>query len=406
MPPQDPRLPGAPQKNDTRVRSIVVVVLIFIAGFALGQNYTTPSFLSRMVPSSNSNLPRELDTTSVNEVYRALKKNFDGELDEQAMLDGMKQGLAQSTGDPYTEYLNETQAKEFNEDLSGSFSGIGAELGKDGNFVVIVAPISGFPAEKAGLQPRDVILEIDGESAQNLSVTEAVTKIRGPVGTSVSLKLLRGEGEQVDVEITREQITIPSVEWELLDDGIGYIKISRFGEDTTQLTRQAAGELRDQNARSIILDLRSNPGGLLDSSVQVSSLWLERGSVVLEEKRGGNTIKTFTATGNAILQGIPTVVLVNQGSASASEIVAGALRDNNAATILGENTFGKGSVQSLENIPSGGVLKVTIARWFTPKGSNIDEEGLKPDKEVERTPEDIQNNRDPQKDAAIKHLGR
>jgi carboxyl-terminal processing protease len=319
------------------------------------------------------------------------------------LLNGLKSGLAQSTGDTYTEYLNAEEAKEFNNDLNGTFSGIGAELSREKEQLVIVAPISGYPAEEAGLRAQDAILEIDGEPTYDLSLTEAVNKIRGPAGTEVELTIGREGVGQETYKITREDIKIPSVEYEV-KDGIGYLEISRFAEDTVNLSKEAAQSFKDQNVKGVVLDMRNNPGGLLDAAVDISSLWLDEGEVVLEEQRGGEVIKSYRATGNNILSGIPTVVLVNEGSASASEIVAGALADNGAAKLVGQQTFGKGSVQTLEPISSGGVLKVTIARWFTPGGRNIDKEGIKPDKVVEMTIEDYEADRDPQQQAAIELL--
>lgn len=387
----------------TRISIIVVVGLgLFFAGWGVGRGTLSFSIFASN-QTENPQLPAQLNYSSVQQVYNALRQNFDGELDETALLDGMKAGLARATGDPYTEFLNVEETKEFNQDLNGTFSGIGAELSKKDDVIVVVSPISGFPAEQAGLRAQDIITEIDGQSTFDMSLTEAVSKIRGESGTNVTLTVVR-DGKEMEFTITRADITIPSVEYSMLDGSIGYIKISRFAEDTAKLTQQAATNLKQQGAKGIVLDLRSNPGGLLEASVDVSSLWLKPGTVVLEERRGGETIKTYRAHGDSVLQGVPTVVLINEGSASASEIVAGALSDNDAANLLGMKTFGKGSVQQLESIPSGGILKVTVARWYTPSGRNIDKEGIAPDQEVQITTEDYSAGRDPQKDAAMHAL--
>ena len=208
----------------------------------------------------------------------------------------------------------------------------------------------------------------------------------------------------MEFEITRDQIIIPSVTSEVVNNNIGVIKISRFGDDTVELTNKYAKELKAKGVKAVILDLRGNPGGLLDGAVGVSSVWLKKGDMVLQEKRDGKVIKTYFAQGNPVLNGVPTTVLINDGSASASEIVAGALKDNNAATLIGEKSYGKGSVQEVHKFDFGGALKVTIARWFTPGGRNIDKEGIEPDQKVELTDEDTAAKRDPQKDAAIKKL--
>lgn len=380
------------------------VIGIFSLGLFIGNGKISLGPDSALRKSSNTRTTSNLDFTSVEQVYDTLRNRYDGELDEAKLLDGLKEGLVASTGDPYTEYLNPDKTKEFNEQLSGTFSGIGAELSREDNSIVVVAPIAGYPAEKAGIRPKDVIVEIDGQSAFETTVSEAVNKIRGPEGSKVKLKVVRNGSEQLDFEITREQINIPSVEYSILDNNIGYLKISRFGEDTAQLTQKAAEEFKAKGVKGVVVDVRSNPGGLLDASVDVASLWLPKGTTVLEEKRGGKVVKTYSAKGGDILNGIPTVVLINEGSASASEILAGALHDNKAATLVGNKTFGKGSVQQLVELSNGGTLKVTIARWFTPAGKNIDKEGIEPDQKVELTVENAKNKQDPQKDAAIKSI--
>jgi carboxyl-terminal processing protease len=386
--------------------TLSVAAVIFLFGVGVGNGQVQFGFGESANNVANNELPEDLDYTDVEKVYDVLRKNFDGELTVDQLMQGLKGGLARATDDPYTEYLSAEESKEFQDDLDGTFSGIGAELSKEESSIVIVAPIAGFPAEEAGLQPRDVVAEIDGENAYDISVTEAVRKIRGEAGTDVELTIIRGGSERLEFTITRAQITIPSVEHEILEGNIGYIKISRFSDDTARLTRQAATEFLNSDVAGVILDVRSNPGGLLDSSVSVSNVWLPQGATVLEEKRGGVTIKTFSTTGAPILEGVPTIVLINEGSASASEIVAGALRDNGAATLIGQQSFGKGSVQSLERLPGGATLKVTIARWFTPNNQNIDKEGISPDKEVELPAEDIEADRDPQLDAALEQLRR
>ncbi len=381
--------------------TVVGATVIFLFGWGIGSGRIHFSALSPL-DSQNSSLPSRLDMESVQEVYQALRDNYDGELTVEQLLDGIKQGLAESTGDVYTEYLNPEESKEFRNDLNGTFSGIGAELGKEGEAIIIVAPIAGYPAQKAGLQPKDVIISVDDKPTAGMTLTQAVNIIRGPSGTPVKLKILRGGVEQ-DFTITRESITIPSVEWEVKNN-IGYITISTFSEDTPRLAARAAQEFRNQKVRGVVVDVRGNPGGLVDSTVDVASLWLPTGATILTEQRGGKVIKSYKSKGNSILQDVPTVVLIDESSASSSEILAGALQDNQVATVIGMNSFGKGSVQSLIDLPSGGVLKVTIARWFTPDGQNIDKGGITPDIKIDRTIEDVRAGRDPQKDAATQKL--
>jgi len=381
--------------------SSLALLLVFTLGINVGNGRLA---IGANKPVS-SELPDNLDYSSVEAIYDKLRANYDGELDQSALLDGLKQGLASASGDPYTEYFNSKDAKEFDDELNGSFTGIGAELGKraDGG-IEIISPIAGFPAEKAGLKAKDLIAEIDGKSTIGLTVTEAVNKIRGEAGTKVTLKIVRNNAQELNFEITRAQITIPSVKHEIVDGNIGVITISRFGPDTVQLAKEAADSFKQANVKGVILDLRSDPGGLLDAAVGVSSLWLDKSQTVLLEKRDGKVVKTYHATGNPVLKGVKTVVLINDGSASASEITAGALKDNNAATLIGAKSYGKGSVQQLLQLGDGSMLKVTSAHWFTPSGKGIDKSGLEPDQKVERSDDDIKNNKDPQKDAAIQSL--
>ncbi len=398
---------GSVQNKPSKVSRGVMLLIaaFFIFAFGVGVGNGNISFGQTRLNSVSTNLPNNLNYDDVEELYDRLRKNYDGQLTEAELIEGLKEGLVNATGDQYTQYLTPEEAKEFDEDLNGTFSGIGARLMEDKNKSVMVeTPLAGYPAEKAGLRARDVIVEINDESAFDLSVNEAVEKIRGEAGTKVKLTIVRDNREQLDFEITRQTITIPSVESEIIAGNIGYLQVARFDETTGRLAREAAMKFKDANVKGVVLDLRNNPGGLLDAAVSLSGIWLPQGTEVLEEKRDGVTIKTYDSTGSAVLEDVSTVVLVNEGSASASEITAGALKDNGAATLLGEKTFGKGSVQTLERLPNGGVLKVTIARWYTPNGKNIDKEGIEPDKKVERNIEDVQKNRDPQKDAAIKQL--
>lgn len=396
-------LPGNKKQSGKTLLNVIILVAIFGIGYGLGADRINLGSDSIFRQSVQTNAPKNLNYEGVEEVYESLKQGYDGQLDANKLEDGLKAGLVEAAGDPYTEYLNDEESKDFNEQLSGSFQGIGAELGKENESIVIIAPIDGFPAQKAGVKARDIISKINDETAYNISVSEAVKKIRGEKGTSVKLEVIR-DGKPLMFDITRDQISLPSVKTEITADNIGVIEISRFGEDTINLAQKAASDFKAKNVRGVILDMRGNPGGLLDASVGVSSLWLDNGKPILEEKRDGKVVKSFTAKGVPTLKGVPTVVLVDGGSASASEITAGALHDNNVASIIGEKTYGKGSVQEVRELSRGGVLKVTIARWFTPAGRNIDKEGIEPDQKVTISDEDAAAGRDPQKDAAIVKL--
>ena len=361
-----------------------LILKFFIVAVIFGLGYGLGSGNLQLNNSSGDDLPANLNYGSVEDVYDSLRTNYAGDLSEAELLNGLKKGLVNASGDPFTEYLTAEQTEEFNQELNGSFSGIGAELSKEDDNIVIVSPISGFPAEREGLESRDIITKINSESALQLSVTEAVDKIRGEEGTQVELEVSR-DGELKNFVITRENITIPSVESRIIDDKIGYIEISRFSEDTAKLTKEAAQNFVSKDVEGVVVDVRGNPGGLLESSVNVASLWLKEGSTVLDERKDGKTLKTYKADGDNVLLDVPTVVLINEGSASASEILAGALSDNNAATLVGQTSFGKGSVQTLERFSDGSSLKVTIARWFTPGGKNIDKEGIDPQEKVENS---------------------
>lgn len=380
-----------------------VSIVMFGIGVLTGQGRISFSSDKPANQSVQKQPAGKFDYSSIEGLSAQLRQNFDGELDNAKLEEGLKEGLVKAAGDPYTEYFNAEGSKELQEQLSGSFEGIGAELGKQEDAIVIISPIAGFPAEKAGMKPRDIIYEINGKTAADISISEAVKQIRGPKGTKVKLTVIR-DGQKLDFEITREQISIPSVTSEIVTGNIGIIKISRFGEDTVDLASKAATDFKAKGVTGVILDLRGNPGGYLEGSVKISSLWLDKGKLVVEEKRGDKVIKDHKATGNSILFGIPTVVLIDEGSASASEIVAGALKDHKAATIMGTKSYGKGSVQQVLPLNDGGTLKVTVARWFTPAGRNIDKEGIEPDQKTDRSTEDIKANKDPQKDAALSKL--
>jgi carboxyl-terminal processing protease len=402
--------PGAPAKRHQKQRWSVVRVaatfllaaMLFGAGVVTGRGDIHLPFLSP--GTKNSTLARQLDYSSVDRVYDLLKDDYDGQLDESRLLDGLKEGLVEATGDPYTEYFTPAEAKEFNQALAGSITGIGAELGTDQNDnILIVAPLSGYPAQKAGLLPKDIIAGIDGKTTSGMSVGAAVKKIRGAEGTQVTLDIVRGEGSPFKVVITRAKITVPSVKYEIAGR-IGYLQINQFTEDTVKLANDAADQFKSAGVKGVVVDVRGNPGGYLKGAVEVTSLWLDEGKTVVQQRRGKQVVEVEYASGKNTLKGLPTVVLINEGSASASEILAGALRDNKAATIVGQKSFGKGSVQHIERLSDGSELKITIARWYTPAGANIDQQGITPDVSVARSEADIKAGRDPQKDKAFQIL--
>ncbi|MCI0479568.1 S41 family peptidase [Candidatus Uhrbacteria bacterium] len=336
-------------------------------------------------------------------------------LEERDMLYGAMRGLAASTGDPYTTFFEPSVAEEFTKSLEGKFEGIGAEIGiRDGQLQVI-APLPETPAARAGLQPGDAILSVDATSTEALSVEEAVSIIRGPKGTTVTLTIGRAVTKKDDagretrenviseIPIVRDTIVVKSVSAETLDGNIAVIRISHFNTDTVEEFRKAATAAIENGSKGLVIDLRSNPGGFLDGAADVASEWLGDRTVVTERRRG-EIVDEFRGSGSGKLRGMPTVVLVNGGSASASEIVAGALQDYGAATIVGTTTFGKGSVQDLTELQDGTAVKITVAEWLTPNGRFINDIGIEPDIVVEPSEEDIHAQRDTQQLKAVELL--
>jgi carboxyl-terminal processing protease len=379
--------------------SVMVLAFIFIAGIG----YITGTFNAQIVgvvaPLFGARISTAtLDLSSVQSTYQALKANYDGEIDDKALIEGANRGLVDALGDEYTVYMNQQENQEFDNSLTGNIGGgIGVELGLRGDALTIVRILKDNPAEDAGLNVNDVILEVNDENVEGVSVQDAVLKIRGEVGTTVKLTVLRGS-ETEKFTVTRAQVNNPSV-YSSIKNGIGIMTVTRFDNETGSQARAVAQEFKSAGVKGVILDLRGNGGGYVTSAQDLASIWLDQ-KVVVSERRGNTVVDELKTGSNPILGGVPTVVLVNASSASASEIVAVALKDHGAAQLVGEKTFGKGSVQKLISLPLSAELKVTIARWYTPNGANISEQGISPDKAVILTSEDINAGRDPQLDAA------
>ena len=380
---------------------VTSVAVVGIAAFILGTR--SESLLTWLSDSQNKDASANLDFSSVQQVYDKLRGQFDGKLDIQKLIDGAKKGMVAATGDPYTVYFTNDEAKQFLDTLDGKFSGIGAELDKKDNNLVIVSTLDDSPARKAGLLAGDLIAKVNGEVTSDWSIDKAVSQIRGEKGTTVKLTIVRKQ-EVKEFSIVRAEIVNPSVKYEITADNIGYLRISRFADDTTSLAKKAADEFKKKGVKGVVMDVRGNGGGYLTAAQGIASLWLKDKQIVVEERRGDKVTEQLYSEGEAPLAGIPTVVLIDGGSASASEIVAGALHDHKAAQLVGVKSFGKGSVQQIVDIDSGGELKVTIAKWFTPNGVNISKEGIQPDVKVDLTAEDITVGRDLQKDKAFELL--
>lgn len=328
-----------------------------------------------------------------------------GEVKDQDLVYGAVSGLLDSLKDPNSAFFPPSDAKKFTEDITGEFSGIGAEIGIRNDQLTIIAPLKGTPAEKAGLKAADKILKIDGTDSSAMPVEAAVKLIRGKKGTAVILTIFRnGWDKQREISIIRDVIQVPTLDWEMREGNIAYVHLYNFYEKAPFLFYKAAVEIVLQNPKGMILDLRDNPGGYLEASVDLAGWFLEKGKTVVVEKFRSGQEEVFESRGNGVFKDFPMVILINEGSASASEILAGALRDHRGVKLVGKKSFGKGSVQEVENLKDGSMLKITVARWFTPKGILIEKNGLTPDYEVELTEEDAKAEKDPQLGKAIEVL--
>ncbi len=327
----------------------------------------------------------------------------DQPVDDVALMRGAIRGMMEALGDPHSSYMDPDQFKEATTELEGEYEGIGAWVDVTGDYLTIVTPMAGSPAEKAGLKPGDQIIAVDGEDVTGIDPEVVRKRVLGPAGTQVRLTIRReGVEEPFDVVITRAHITVPSVEGRMLDSGVAYVQIYLFGDKTSRQLHDTLEELLAQHPKGLIIDLRNNGGGYLQTAIEVASEFLPKDMVVMYERYGDGTQEVYKSYGGGLATDIPLVILVNEGTASASEIVSGALQDYGRALLVGVTTYGKGSVQNWIPLRDDqGAVRVTIARWYTPKERQISGKGLTPDVVVERTDEDIQNDRDPQLDKAV-----
>lgn len=371
------------------VKTGIIWLVIFVGGYFVGSTarvydeVTGDSGEVEVAKVIDLYQKTRSDEVSFNQFWKIwdmVKEGYvDQPVDDVDLFYAATQGLVQGLNDPYSVYFPPKDAKSFADDLAGEFEGIGAEIGIRDDVLTIIAPLPGSPAEQAGIRPGDRIFGIDGEDAFGITLEEGIQKIRGPRGTVVTLTVTHNGIETAeDIEITRDTINVPSVSWEQEGNDLAYIRISNFNEDTVSQFDTTITEVMRAAPKGIILDLRSNPGGFLDASIRIASEWIETGTVVQERFQDGS-IHEYDASGAHRLAGIPTIVLVDAGTASASEIVAGALQDYGVATVIGGQTFGKGSVQNFEILPDGSALKLTVAKWMTPSGREIDGEGIGPD---------------------------
>jgi len=368
--------------------AIVLCFLIFWGGFYVGQKF---SVLPESFLNFQSNFFTGKNLSLFWEVWNILNNNYikKENLDQNKAFYGALEGIVKSVGDDYTEFYTPDEAKIFNEDISGKFEGVGMEITIKKGLVTVVAPLENTPAWRAGIKAGDVILKIDGQDATNLKLQEAVRRIRGPKGTKVTLTIMRDEfSEPKDFVIVRDVIRVYSVRYKNIN-GIGYIKINNFGSNSVLEFSNAVTSLLRDGVKGFILDLRNNPGGFLEAAVSISGWFLKRGDKVVVEDFGGKSPQRIhRSQGPSILLGYPVVVILNNGSASASEILAAALRENNNVKIIGTKSFGKGSVQQVFYLSDGSLVKVTVALWLTPKGHIIEGKGIEPDIKIEEEKEE------------------
>ena len=372
---------------------VIVAIVSFVAGARSDALFANVASVFGVRTSNKT-----IDLSSVQKTYQELVANYDGKLDTQKLIYGANRGLVEAAGDPHTAYMDPDETKEFDKSLSGQIGGgIGAEIGLRSNKPTIIKPLENSPAQKAGIKAGEAIVKVNDEVSSDWSVEKVVSKIRGEVGTSVKLTLLSG-GQTREVSVVRQNIVSPAVESEI-DGEIGILKVNRFGDDTVSLSRKYTSEFVEKGVKKVILDLRNNPGGTVGAAQGLLGIWLDN-QIAMTERRGSEIVKTLRTTGTPILGNMKTVVLINGNSASASEITAGALREYGKATLVGQKSYGKGSVQIVLGLPGGSQMKVTEARWYTPKGKNIDKTGIEPDVKVDLSSDDVNNNIDPQMDKA------
>ena len=415
--------------------AIVLLGVTFFSGFAVGALFPTNAIRQALSPANTpvvqatpfpTPLPEEatLEPVAPTQVFQAttdeelqelfkpfweswdlLHENFvDQPLDDMALMRGAISGMLAATGDKHTSYMNPEQFAQANAEMSGEeYTGIGAWVNTTGEYIEVVSPMKNSPAEKAGLKAKDIVIAINGEDMTGTPGDLALQKILGPAGEPVTLTIRRGE-EILEFTIVREKITVPAVEYEMLEGDIAYIALNTFNELATDQVRAALKELLAQNPKGLIFDLRNNGGGFLVTAIEITSEFVSKG-IVMYEEYGDGSRESYNAQPGGLATEIPLVVLINEGTASASEITAGAIQDYGRGTLIGVTSYGKGSVQNwipLRTEACG--VRITIARWLTPNGNQINEVGLTPDIEVPYTQEDVDADRDPQLDAAINFL--
>ncbi|MBR3228672.1 S41 family peptidase [Candidatus Saccharibacteria bacterium] len=379
--------------------AIIIGAVLAIIGGVIGANWN--NWFAGFAPylGLDTDYSSNINWSSLNEVYNKLANTYNGEIDEEKVIEGAKKGLTEALGDVYTVYMDSEETSDFYDDLHGNVgSGIGVEIGLRDGYTRVLRTLPDNPAERAGILAGDIFYKIDGEDVYKLSTDEIAKRTRGEAGTEVTVTIVR-DGKEKTFTMKRETINNVSA-YVKYDGSTAIVTVTRFDEDTGTMVQDFAKKFSDKGIKKVILDLRGNGGGYVAAAKDLLSLWFDDQPIFTQKSKHFGDSTTSSSSGKAILKDMKTVVLVNGSSASASEIVAGALQDYEKATIVGEPTYGKGVVQNLYNLSNGTVLKVTTAEWYTPKDRSISGEGIAPDIKVERTYEDINSMKDPQMDKA------
>lgn len=384
--------------------TVVGCIITLIVGFYVGLNWDGIFEGFKPYLGFKKSAGESLDLKPVQNLYNVLKENYDGDIDKAAVIEGAKKGMVEAVGDKYTVYMTADEATEYKKSLEGEIdeAGVGISFAKREGYIRVLRTLPDNPARKAGILAGDIIYAIDDKEVWDQDVETIGTKLRGAAGSKVKVTVVR-DNKKLDFELTREKINNVSADIEY-KDGIAILSVYRFASDTGTLVKKLAQEAVDKNVKGMIVDMRNNGGGYVSAAKVMTSLWVDGEKVLTQKSRTFGNSDTFAPRGGAILKDMKTIVLINGSTASASEIVVGALKDYNKVTIVGEKSYGKGVVQSMLDVGDKAILKVTTAHWYTPNGNGINEKGIKPDVEVERTYEQINKNEDPQLDKAFSLL--
>ncbi|MEX2145341.1 MAG: S41 family peptidase [Candidatus Spechtbacterales bacterium] len=382
---------------------IILATFVFGAGFFAGSSHKKSSDIYDFaIPSIFKS--EKVDFSLIKDVWDIIHRDYVNadEINDEALIYAAIRGMLRELGDPYSTFFDKEETSEFVDSVTGKYEGVGIEITLKDDKLTIVSPLKESPALRAGLRAGDTIVAINGETTKDITLEEAITQIRGPKGTSVELTVIREEGgKEIGITVIRDTIEAPSIKWEIIEDNIAYIEILQFSDNTDEDFKKAVQEILTTPADRIIVDLRNNPGGFLETATSIAGWFLQKDEIIVIEERQRDIKRIHRSQGPGLLGDFPIVILQNGGSASASEILAGALRDHKNTPLVGEKTFGKGLVQEFKDLPGGSSIKLTIAKWITPSGQYINDEGIEPTISIELSEEDFQSGNDTQKQKAI-----